>query len=100
MGRQVSLYEAKTQLSRLVDDAAKGDTIVIAKDGKPMAKLSAIDGGEKQPRQLGQLAEDAGNVDWAQWWRQWKLADRQIEADFEVSSGKAFPETRSKRRRQ
>ena len=37
MGRQINLYEAKTQLSRLVDDAAKGETIVIAKDGKPMA---------------------------------------------------------------
>jgi antitoxin (DNA-binding transcriptional repressor) of toxin-antitoxin stability system len=36
---QVNPYEAKTQLSALVDRAAKGEQIVIAKAGKPMAKL-------------------------------------------------------------
>lgn len=35
----VNLYEAKTQLSALVDDAAAGAEIIIAKNGKPMAKL-------------------------------------------------------------
>jgi prevent-host-death family protein len=35
----VNLYEAKTQLSSLVDEAAAGKEIVIAKNGKPMAKL-------------------------------------------------------------
>jgi prevent-host-death family protein len=35
----VNLYEAKTQLSVLVDRAAAGQEIVIAKNGKPMAKL-------------------------------------------------------------
>jgi prevent-host-death family protein len=39
---QVNLYEAKTQLSSLVDRASKGEEIVIAKAGKPMAKLSPI----------------------------------------------------------
>lgn len=39
---QVNLYEAKTQLSSLVDRAAKGEEFVIAKAGKPMAKLSPI----------------------------------------------------------
>jgi prevent-host-death family protein len=34
-----SLYEAKTQLSRLVDRAAAGEEIVIAKHGKPKARL-------------------------------------------------------------
>jgi len=38
---QVNLYEAKTQLSSLVERAAKGEEILIAKAGKPMAKLSA-----------------------------------------------------------
>ena len=38
---QVNLYEAKTQLSNLVERAAKGEEIIIAKAGKPMAKLSA-----------------------------------------------------------
>ena len=35
----VNLYDAKTQLSALVDRAAAGQEIVIAKNGKPMAKL-------------------------------------------------------------
>jgi prevent-host-death family protein len=39
MTYSVNLYEAKTQLSRLVDRAASGEEIVIAKSGKPMAKL-------------------------------------------------------------
>ncbi len=34
-----NLYEAKTHLSHLVDRAAKGEEIVIAKAGKPLAKL-------------------------------------------------------------
>lgn len=39
---QVNLYEAKTQLSSLVDRAAKGEEIVIAKSGKPLARLTAL----------------------------------------------------------
>jgi prevent-host-death family protein len=35
----VNLYEAKTTLSRLVERAAAGEEIIIAKAGKPMAKL-------------------------------------------------------------
>jgi prevent-host-death family protein len=35
----VSLYEAKTQLSALVDRAAAGEEIVIMKSGQPMARL-------------------------------------------------------------
>ena len=38
----LNLYEAKTQLSQLVEDAAAGKEIIIAKNGKPMAKLVAI----------------------------------------------------------
>jgi prevent-host-death family protein len=38
-GTQVNLYEAKTKLSSLVERAARGEEIVIAKAGKPMARL-------------------------------------------------------------
>lgn len=38
----LNLYEAKTQLSSLVDEAAAGKEIIIAKNGKPMAKLVAF----------------------------------------------------------
>ena len=39
MSETVNLYEAKTNLSKLVDRAAAGEEIVIAKAGKPKAKL-------------------------------------------------------------
>lgn len=38
---QVNIHEAKTHLSRLVDRAAAGEEIVIARAGKPVAKLVA-----------------------------------------------------------
>ena len=42
MGKPINLYEAKTQLSALVERAARGEEIVIAKAGKPMAKLAPL----------------------------------------------------------
>ncbi len=42
----LNLYEAKTHLSRLVEEAAAGAEIVIAKHGKPRAKLVAV----REPR--------------------------------------------------
>ena len=37
-----NLYEAKNTLSRLVDRAAQGEDIIIAKAGKPMVRLVAV----------------------------------------------------------
>lgn len=42
MARVLNLYEAKTQLSKLVDEAAGGAEIVIAKAGKPRARLVGL----------------------------------------------------------
>jgi prevent-host-death family protein len=39
MGKPFNLYEAKSHLSELVERAASGEEIVIAKAGKPMARL-------------------------------------------------------------
>ncbi len=41
--RTVNIHAAKTQLSRLVDQAAKGEPFVIAKAGKPMVKVVSLD---------------------------------------------------------
>ena len=35
----VNIHEAKTQLSKLVDQAARGEAFIIAKAGKPMVKV-------------------------------------------------------------
>jgi prevent-host-death family protein len=50
----VNIHEAKTQLSKLVDRAAKGEPFVIAKAGKPLVKVVALD-APKTPRRLGFL---------------------------------------------
>jgi prevent-host-death family protein len=55
--RAVNIHEAKTHLSRLVEEAAKGEPFVIAKAGKAMVKVTALDtptGAEI--RRLGFLA--------------------------------------------
>ena len=50
----VNMHEAKTQLSKLVDRAVKGEWFVIAKAGKPLVKVVALD-TPKAPRRLGFL---------------------------------------------
>ena len=39
----VNMHEAKTNLSRLVEKAVQGESVVIAKAGKPMVRIVAID---------------------------------------------------------
>lgn len=39
---QVNIHEAKTHLSRLLERVAAGEEIVIAKAGKPMARLAPV----------------------------------------------------------
>jgi len=52
MAKTVNLYEAKTSLSRLVEEAARGEEIVIAKAGRPRARLVPM-GGPAKPRKPG-----------------------------------------------
>jgi prevent-host-death family protein len=50
----VNIHEAKTQFSRLVDAAARGEEIIIAKAGKPAARLMPIE-RVKPARRFGAL---------------------------------------------
>ncbi len=43
----VNIYEAKTQLSRMVDRASAGDEIVISRNGKPVARLCQLEPGTR-----------------------------------------------------
>ena len=52
---QINIHQAKTQLSKLVEEAAQGEEIIIAKAGKPMARLVALDQAEHKTRQSGGL---------------------------------------------
>lgn len=56
MPTTVNIHEAKTHLSRLVEQAAKGQEFIIAKAGKPMVRVIPIDPPDAQ-RKLGFMAE-------------------------------------------
>lgn len=55
---QVNLREAKAQLSKLLDRAAKGEDVVIAKNGKLVAVLVAPEKVKKRRREFGFLKAD------------------------------------------
>jgi prevent-host-death family protein len=53
----VNIHAAKTHLSRLLDAAASGEEILIARAGRPVARLVSLEGtAAPQQRQLGRLA--------------------------------------------
>jgi prevent-host-death family protein len=53
----VNIHEAKTQLSKLVEEASKGESFVIAKAGKPVVKVTALQAPTgSEMRRLGFMA--------------------------------------------
>lgn len=52
MEHQINIHEAKTQMSKLVDRAQSGEEFIIAKAGKPVARIVPL---EKIKRKLGIL---------------------------------------------
>lgn len=55
--KTVNIHEAKTQLSKLVDQASKGESFIIAKAGKPIVKVTALSAPTgTQIRRLGFMA--------------------------------------------
>ncbi|MBI3371496.1 MAG: type II toxin-antitoxin system prevent-host-death family antitoxin [Betaproteobacteria bacterium] len=54
----VNIHDAKTQLSRLVEKAAKGEAFIIAKAGKPMVKVIPL--GRKGTGTINRLGFMAG----------------------------------------
>ena len=54
--RTVNIHEAKTHLSRLVARAAKGESFIIAKAGKPLVKVVPLDApAEREIKRFGFL---------------------------------------------
>jgi prevent-host-death family protein len=77
--RTINIHEAKTHLSRLVEDAAKGEEIVIAKAGRPVARLVKLAPPERRVPKFGtlrgkiQMADDWDSPEtneaiWAEFW--------------------------------
>jgi len=56
----VNIHEAKTQLSKLVERAAAGESFIIAKAGKPLVKVVPLGGVEKGA--AGRLGFMAGEI--------------------------------------
>lgn len=52
--KKVNIYEAKTRLSQLVEEAASGRDVVIARAGRPVARLTRL-GAAGRKRRLGIL---------------------------------------------
>jgi prevent-host-death family protein len=53
----INIHEAKTHLSRLVEQAAKGESFIIAKAGRPLVKVMALNAPESgQVKRLGFMA--------------------------------------------
>jgi prevent-host-death family protein len=52
----INVYQAKTKLSELIDRAAAGEEIVIARHGRPIARLVAYRPPTRKRRKLGLLA--------------------------------------------
>jgi prevent-host-death family protein len=81
--KTLNLYQVRANLSRLVDEAANGESIVIAKDGKPLAALVPVAKVAKAPFKFGtlkgkiHLTEDTSTTD--------------IEVERLLTEGEIFP---------
>lgn len=58
--KTINIHQAKTQLSRLVEEAAQGEPFVIAKAGKPMVKVTAL--GAPVGKEIKRLGFMAGQI--------------------------------------
>lgn len=54
--RTYNMHEAKTHLSRLVREAVEGEPFIIARAGKPLVRVTAVDDEEGGTARLGFLA--------------------------------------------
>jgi prevent-host-death family protein len=81
---QVNIHEAKTTLSKLIEAAERGETVVISRAGKPAVTLVPVTRAGKPKRQFGFLK---GQIVFAPDYDQ---ADAEIEQDF--LSSRIFPE--------
>lgn len=51
--RTVNMHEAKTHLSKLVEGAVQGEPFIIARAGKPLVKVVAVEGAAHAPKRIG-----------------------------------------------
>ena len=66
--RQVNIHEAKTHFSELIAAVERGEEIVIARRGKPVAKVSGCDEPKKRRVKLGLFEGQVREID-PDWWK-------------------------------
>ena len=83
----VNVHQAKTHLSRLIEEAAAGEEVVIAKAGKPMVKLVPVEADGRR-REMGWLAGQVWESDdcWSE------EADAELERLFYGDDAESSPE--------
>jgi len=77
--KTVNIHEAKTHLSRLVERAAQGESFIIAKAGKPLVRVEALDAGANFKSRLGFLIGEISVPDDFD-----RMGQREIERQFGV----------------
>ncbi|MCV9935807.1 type II toxin-antitoxin system prevent-host-death family antitoxin [Boseaceae bacterium BT-24-1] len=65
----VNVHEAKTNLSRLIEQALRGEEVVIARNGVPAVRLVQVEAAEQKPRRQGGFwADQIKEID-PDWWK-------------------------------
>ena len=80
--KTVNMHEAKTHLSRLVEAATKGEPFVIARAGKPLVEVRAVE--EVRPSPFGFLKDEWGAFEWDE--ELDRRMDEEIQQMFEESA--------------
>ena len=71
---ETNIYEAKTKLSQLIEQAMAGEEVIIAKAGKPMVKLVRVDPVPKRA-----LGTAAGAIQFIEGWDD-PMTDEELDA--------------------
>ena len=53
--KPVNIYDAKTRFSELVDKAAAGDDVIVSRNGKPLVRITRLEGAPKKRIKFGTL---------------------------------------------
>ncbi len=77
--RQVNIHEAKTHFSELIAAVERGEEVVIARRGKPVAKVSACDESPRPKVRLGLFEGLVREID-PDWWK--PVPDELIREEF------------------
>jgi prevent-host-death family protein len=85
----VNVHEAKTNLSRLIEQALRGEEVVIARNGVPAVKLVQVEAAVDKPkRQPGLWAGQIKEID-PDWWKPENDLTDHFEVYSEADEGKS-----------